>query len=127
MPTSREPSGRIPRPASPSAPPILPTPYATDEPGWHPEDRGGHLVGSLCWAFPPDTLRRIVATFNGTESRRHIDAQIGRWAHSQNLTPFYHTPSLVQHTGNANSALGDSLETDLRRAGDFAGEGEWVW
>ena len=107
--------------------PYSPAPYMTDTPGWHAEDRGEYLVGSLCWAFPPNTLRKIVTTFDGTESRRHIDAQIGRWARSQGLIPWYHTPSLAQHTGNGNSALGDPRETDLRRAADFVGEEEWVW
>ncbi len=107
--------------------PYSPAPYIATSEGWHPQNRGEYLVGSLCWAFPPETLRAIASTFDGTESFRHIDAQVGRWAKSRGLTPWYHTPSLVQHAGIGNSALGDSQDTELRRAADFVGEEEWVW
>ena len=56
------------------------------------------------------------------EARSRIDARVGRWAAENQRSVWYHTPSLVQHTGSGNSALGDPLITSLRVAADFIGE-----
>ncbi len=55
-------------------------------------------------------------------ANRRIDARVGQWARAAGRTVWYHTPSLVQHLGSGNSALGDPAVNDLRRAVDFIGE-----
>ncbi len=102
--------------------PYCPAPYRGDRQGWHQERRGWYLVGALCWAIPRAAAEAILCDLGHVESRNRIDARVGRWALQTRRSVWYHTPSLVQHIGNGNSALGDKLENDLRRAVDFVGE-----
>jgi len=90
--------------------------------GWHPENHGWSLVGAQCWAIPPGAARRMLADLSGVASRSRVDAIVGRWAKAAGLDCWYHTPSLAQHAGLRNSALGDNLVNELRRAHDFLGE-----
>jgi len=102
--------------------PYCPGTYRRAQPGWHQERRGWHLVGALCWAIARSAAEAIVEDLGAVEASRQIDARVGRWAAESGRTVWYHTPSLVQHTGIGNSALGDRLVNDLRRAADFVGE-----
>jgi hypothetical protein len=102
--------------------PYSPTPYKKPQRGWHEENRGWNLVGAVCWALPPDSARTIVAELGHVEARNRIDARIGQWARQARLSVWYHTPSLVQHSGLGNSALGDMGTGSLRVAADFPGE-----
>ena len=102
--------------------PYSPTPYRQPHRGWHEENRGWSLVGALCWALPPDSARAIVAELGGVEAKSRIDARIGQWARGNRRSVWYHTPSLVQHVGLGNSALGDTCTGSLRVAADFPGE-----
>jgi len=64
----------------------------------------------------------MLAELSGITSFSRVDAIVGRWASDVKLDCWYHTPSLAQHIGLKNSALGDNLVTDLREAYDFIGE-----
>ena len=102
--------------------PYSPGPYRQAEAGWHEQRRGWALVGALCWAVPRETAEAVLEDLGNVRAYRHIDARVGRWAGQTKRTVWYHTPSLVQHVGNRNSALGDPLDICLRRAVDFIGE-----
>jgi hypothetical protein len=105
-----------------------PTPYnePKDVPnGWHEEKRGMYLVGSLCWAIPRASAEAIARDLAyATHAVKSIDVRIGMWAADIGRSVWYHKPSLVQHIGNGNSALGRQVDAaePLRLAGDFIGE-----
>ena len=102
--------------------PYCPGPYRRAQTGWHEQRRGWALVGALCWALPRGAAEAVLDDLGEVRARSRIDARVGRWAAQTRRTVWYHTPSLVQHVGNRNSALGDVLDTNLRRAVDFVGE-----
>ena len=102
--------------------PYCPGPYRQPSRGWHRQRRGWLLVGALCWVLPRHAAEAAVRDLGNVRARSRIDARLGKWAAETNRTVWYHTPSLVQHTGIGNSALGDKLEGELRRAVDFIGE-----
>lgn len=104
--------------------PYSPAPYRKPKPGWHQERRGLHLVGALCWVFPQRTAEIIARDWAPLASKhnRGIDRRIGDWCERTGHAVWYHTPSLAQHVGNKNSALGDPLDDWMRRAHDFVGE-----
>ena len=92
------------------------------KPGWQRTCQGWCLVGALCWAIPRRSAEAILRDLGNVEATHRIDARVGQWAARADRHVWYHAPSLAQHTGNANSALGDTLVGDLRQAGDFVGE-----
>lgn len=102
--------------------PFCPAAYRRPTAGWHRENHGWYLVAAQCWAIPPATARRMVAELSRIDSFSRVDAIVGRWARDAGLDCWYHTPSLAQHLGLKNSALGDNSVTDLRQASDFVGE-----
>lgn len=102
--------------------PYCPTPYVGPQSGWHDERRGWSLVGALIWAIPPRVARAILADLGHVKANRRIDARIGLWAQDTGRSVWFHTPSLAQHVGNGNSALGDPSTNSLRRAADFPGQ-----
>ena len=102
--------------------PYCPTPYKRAHSGWHEERRGWYLIGAVCWVLPPNAARSLLVDLDGTAAERQIDARVGRWAITSGRSVWYHTPSLVQHTGCGNSALGDKSMNSIRRATDFIGE-----
>jgi len=102
--------------------PYCPTPYKKPKRGWHEENNGWNLAGAVCWVLPPDSARTIIAQLGQVEAKDRIDARIGQWAENVNRSVWYHTPSLVQHSGVGNSALGDENIDSLRIAADFLGE-----
>jgi len=102
--------------------PYCPGAYRGKKRGWRRQNHGWGLVGALCWVIPPLSARRMLAELSGVASFNRIDAIVGRWAARAGLDCWYHTPSLAQHVGLRNSALGDNLVTDLRQAYDFIGE-----
>ena len=57
-------------------------------------------------AIPPEAARAMLDAFGAMPSApRGADSMIGQWAaQAACLTPWYHTPSLAQHVGLANSA-----------------------
>ncbi len=79
-------------------------------------------MGALKWAIPPRSARAILADLGHVEASRNIDARIGLWAQDTGQSVWCHTPSLAQHIGNGNSALGDPSTDSLRRAVDFPGQ-----
>ena len=102
--------------------PYCPGAYRQRRQGWRLQRRGWHLVGALCWAVPRAAAEAILCDLGQVEAQRHVDARIGKWAADTGRTVWYHTPSLVQHEGIGNSALGDPTDNTLRRAVDFVGE-----
>jgi hypothetical protein len=102
--------------------PYCPTPYKQRRHGWNRQSLGWDLVGAVCWVFPPSSARALLRDLAPVEAQRQIDARIGCWAAAVGRSVWYHTPSLAQHIGMGNSALGDPLVNALRTAGDFVGE-----
>lgn len=102
--------------------PFCPGAYQQASSGWHVENHGWHLVAAQCWAIPPIIARQMLTELSSVKSFSHVDAIVGRWATDNGLDCWYHTPSLAQHIGLRNSALGDNLVTGLREAYDFIGE-----
>jgi len=111
-----------PGPAVALCSPYCPGPYRQKRPGWRRQQRGWALVGALCWALPRRAAEAVLEDLGEVAARSRIDARVGRWAAQTGRSVWYHSPSLVQHIGNRNSALGDKLDTELRRAVDFIGE-----
>ncbi len=105
--------------------PYCPKAYQQERPGWSDAQskRGFYLAGSQAWIFPPQAAEAILADVAPRESRHSADWEIGRWADRTARQVWYHTPSLAQHKGIGNSALGDNLVTEIRFAVDFVGEG----
>lgn len=102
--------------------PYCPTPYRQEQRGWHRQNRGWHLVGALCWAIPRTAALAMLADLRSLEADRRIDARVGQWAVRTGRSVWYHFPSLAQHIGLGNSALGDKNWDSLRRAASFIGE-----
>jgi hypothetical protein len=105
--------------------PYCPAAYRAEFVGWHRERRGACLVGSQCWAMPRHAAAALLADLGNAASGRHIDARVGHWAAQTGRSVWYHTPSLGQHLGEENSALGNNQVSDLRHAVDFIGEDVW--
>jgi hypothetical protein len=107
--------------------PYCPAAYRQVTPGWSDAQshRGLYLAGSQAWVFPPRAARAILAEVAPRQTTHNADWEIGQWADATRRTIWYHTPSLAQHEGLGNSALGDNLMSDIRRADDFIGEGVW--
>jgi len=101
---------------------FTPAAYRASRPGWHRQRRGWHLVAAQAWTIPPESARAIVAELGDLEASKNIDNRIGKWAGETDRAPWYHTPSLAEHVGLRNSALGDQRISDLRESGDFIGE-----
>jgi len=106
--------------------PYSPAAYMASSIGWHKENRAHFLCSAQTWLIPAESLRRIVADLGHlVESDavlRGDDFLIGRWAHEKRLNVWFHTPSLGQHIGIGNSAIGPECDCNLRQATDFVGE-----
>lgn len=102
--------------------PYCPTVHRGRKRGWNRLNAGWHLCGALTWFIPPEGARRILKNLKGIEAHSRIDARVGKWAQEAGKAIWYHTPSLAQHIGNRNSALGDNSVNPCRVANDFIGE-----
>ncbi len=104
--------------------PYSPEAYRQPHTGWDATQsgRGLYLAGSQAWIFPAAMARAILADVAPRETIRNADWEIGQWVCEQGRQIWYHTPSLAQHEGIGNSALGDDAVSDLRHAIDFIGE-----
>ena len=104
--------------------PYCPAAYRQRRRGWDARQsrRGHYLAGSQAWIFPSQAARAILAEVAPRSSTHNADWEIGRWAKATGRRVWYHTPSLAQHEGIRNSALGDNAVTELRHAADFIGE-----
>ncbi len=104
--------------------PYCPEAYRQVKPGWDDgqSQRGFYLAGSQAWIFPPRAARAILAELAPLHTTRNADWEIGKWAGATGRKVWYHTPSLAQHEGLGNSALGDDTISTIRRAADFIGE-----
>ena len=105
--------------------PYCPKAYRQERRGWNDAQskRGFYLAGSQAWIFPPKAARAILAELAPLKSIHNADWEIGKWADATGREVWHHTPSLAQHVGLGNSALGDDSTTDIRLATDFIGEG----
>ena len=103
--------------------PYCPGIYLRGRPaGWHRIDEGAALVGAVCWVLSPPMARTLRDGLGGVAARSRIDLIVGRFCRRRRLPVYYHAPSLVQHAGNGNSALGDPGSGPIRQAVDFVGE-----
>ena len=104
--------------------PYAPEAYRQDAQGWdHTQSHRGHyLAGSQAWIFPPLAAWAILAEVAPLRTVHNADWEIGKWAAATGQRIWYHTPSLAQHIGIGNSALGDDQATTIRIAADFVGE-----
>ena len=104
--------------------PYCPKAYRQPKRGWSDAQsgRGHYLAGSQAWILPAPAARAVLAEVAPRRTVHNADWEIGRWAQATRRKIWYHTPSLVQHVGLGNSALGDNLISDIRFAADFVGE-----
>jgi hypothetical protein len=102
--------------------PYCPAPYRRKVAGWHRENHSWSLVSAVCWSIHPVAARKLITDLANLRSRSGTDAYVGRWAAQNGFDIWFHTPSLVQHIGNGNSAAGHGQATSLREACDFIGE-----
>lgn len=104
--------------------PYCPKAYRQDKRGWNDTQSGrGHfLAGSQAWILPPPAARALLAEVAPRETTHNVDWEIGKWAKATGRKVWYHTPSLAQHEGLRNSALGDNTVSSIRYAADFIGE-----
>ncbi len=105
---------------------FTPEAYSSDEVGWHQQNRGYYLVAAQAWIMPPAAARAALVDLASVHSPYQADRIVGDWAARTNRNVWYHSPSLAQHIGVGNSALGDTLAGPLRSACDFIGE-DTVW
>jgi glycosyltransferase involved in cell wall biosynthesis len=104
--------------------------YSDDRPGWQTLNLGRYRTfGALALVFRGSTLREMLAD---PDVRRHVssghpgaDAVVGEWALKRGIGIAYHTPSLVQHTGEKSSVAGHEVgrvghALAAARAGDFS-------
>jgi hypothetical protein len=101
---------------------FTPEAYQVAQTGWHQESRDFHLVAAQAWIMPPTAARAALADLAGARWPYAADRVVGEWAAKTKRGVWYHTPSLAQHIGVGNSALGDRLVSPLRTAADFIGE-----
>jgi len=101
---------------------FTPEAYAYEEAGWHQQNRGYYLVAAQAWVMPPAAARAVLADLASIHTHYGVDRVVGEWAADTNRNVWFHSPSLAQHIGVGNSALGDTLEGPLRTACDFIGE-----
>lgn len=73
------------------------------------------LTGSLCYLFPPDSIRMFLEDMGGVEASRNVDFLHGKWALKRGRSVWYHKPSLIQHTGIGASTLGNEDVGEVRR------------
>ena len=106
--------------------PYCPKAYRQPKRGWNDAQsgRGFYLAGSQAWIFPAAAARAVLAEVAPLKSIHNADWEIGKWAGATGRQVWYHTPSLAQHVGLGNSALGDNIVSDIRLAADFVGEHE---
>lgn len=102
--------------------PYCPTVHRGKSRGWNRLKAGWHLCGALTWFITPEGARRMLRDLGHIQARSRIDARVGKWAQDARRSIWYHTPSLAQHIGNRNSALGDNSVNPCRVANDFIGE-----
>jgi len=104
--------------------PYCPQAYRQKRQGWNDTQsgRGHYLAGSQAWVFPPQSARAILTEVAPLRTIHNADWEIGKWAAAAGRKIWYHTPSLAQHEGLGNSALGDNTVSHIRRAADFIGE-----
>jgi hypothetical protein len=101
---------------------FTPEAYFSDKAGWHQQNRGYYLVAAQAWIMPPVAARAVLADLASVRSPYGVDRVVGEWAAQTNRSVWYHSPSLAQHIGVGNSALGDALRSPLRSTCDFIGE-----
>jgi len=106
--------------------PYTPGVYRVERRGWNTQQRGFHLVAAVSWVLPSETARRVLEDLSPllqtADARRGADYLVGDWAERTGRSVWYHTPSLAQHIGLRNSALGDDNVGPMREADDFIGE-----
>lgn len=104
--------------------PYCPQAYRQAESGWSDlqSGRGHYLAGSQAWILPAGAARAALAEVAPLCSTHNADREIGKWGKASGREVWYHTPSLVQHVGLGNSALGDDSVSTIRYAADFIGE-----
>jgi len=108
--------------------PYTPSTYVIDAKGWHVESRGLFLCTGQSWLMPALTLRRVAGDLRhlltSPSTLRGGDYLVGEWAKQNSMLTYFHVPSLGQHIGLGNSAVGGYVLDDSprRKASDFLGE-----
>ncbi len=104
--------------------PYCPTAYSNYAtfPKWHREDQRTTLAGTQAFIYTRAAMELFAANLN-PEINDGVDLQMGHLAKEAGLHIWYHVPSLVQHVGIRNSAVGflDDLGT-IYSAETFVGE-----
>ena len=109
--------------------PYCPTAYSNYKAfrRWHREDRRVTLAGTQAFLYTRRAMRELVQYLD-PERRKDdgeiagVDVQFGMYAKEFDLHIHYHVPSLVQHIGINNSAVGFGDCGTIYRAETFVGE-----
>jgi hypothetical protein len=80
-------------------------------PGWQPLRIGFHTWGALFYCFPrPSLVKLLAATANlPSTPKPYADWAISQACERLDLKCLFHLPSLCEHTGHGNSAVGHML------------------
>lgn len=106
-----------------------PAVYVRRTRGFHSVETGWSLVSALTCIFPNAAARSLLGHARVLNHRRagpyggvkSIDSVIGQWAKDCGLPAYFHTPSLVQHTGDTSTVWPQATNEGLRHAADFVG------
>lgn len=74
---------------------------------WHVEDRGHYLSGAQVMVYPKCNLPSLIEWLYRDDAIHGIDYELGLWARERGLQTWFHMPSLAQHIGIGNSAVGN--------------------
>jgi len=122
--------------------PYTPSVYGLNKKGWSDQSHKSYrTLGALAYTFTREAAQEVLKTIGQLDieiyinqydphrntswirPNRHVDVRIGIWAHLYHRKLYYHSPSLVQHTGIMTSTLSNETEDFHKRmAGDFIGE-----
>lgn len=106
---------------------FCPKTYASDVHGWKEVKEGWGFAGAQALIFPPPSARLLLGDPLVLHHRRRgprqgnydTDAVVGLWAELSKLPVLVHSPSLVQHVGNASTSGHGRADGPYRSAVDF--------
>jgi len=106
---------------------FTPTIYSSKE-RWHAVNRGKWTWMSQCRIYHPCSAKKMVVDLeNDTRMQnkwRQVDETVGEWAKQNNVSIWFHSPSLTQHISPRNTSYEANRPLDYRvgMARDFIGE-----
>ena len=75
------------------------------------EAKRPELVGMLALMIRADAAKRLVVNPIQPNRRSRFDVMLGEWLRKMGFSWYYHSPSLVEHTGMTSTIYGEYLST----------------